>query len=92
MRVYFVNPPKNRAEIYKNMCHAEGLDTTAPPWGPTHLAAVTKELGHETSLIDSLAMNSSYEDTFRRILDFRPDALRINIINCKLTLYPKRNP
>lgn len=67
-------------EVFKDMHHVENLETTAPPWGLIHLAAVARELGHETSLIDSFAMNLNYEDTLGRILDFRPDVLGLTAV------------
>ena len=80
MKICFVNPPKNRAELFKDMRHMDSLDTTAPPWGLLHLAAVTRELGHETSLLDSLSLKLSHEETVRRILDFKPDLLGLTAV------------
>jgi anaerobic magnesium-protoporphyrin IX monomethyl ester cyclase len=65
-KIAFVNPPLSIEDRYGLKTQGGGI---SPPIGLTHLAAMTREYGHETIIIDAAVMNMGYEETAREIID-----------------------
>lgn len=70
MRILFVSPPTN--SIVKEI-----LSTTTPPLGLAYLASVARQKGHEVKILDSLAMNLTFDDVEKEIKKYSPDIIAI---------------
>lgn len=69
-KIIFVNPPLSHKELYHTLA---GGGSELPPLGLCNLAAVTRENGFETEILDAQALKMDYENTARVILEKNPD-------------------
>ncbi|MFQ5963095.1 MAG: B12-binding domain-containing radical SAM protein [Candidatus Scalinduaceae bacterium] len=74
MKIAFVNPPATRKDRYGTLAPAGSY---APPLALCSLAAVTREVGYETIIIDSQVENLNHEDSLNRIEAFSPQVVGI---------------
>ena len=72
MKVVFVNPPLTWQERY-NLKRQSGGNT--PPIGLAYLAAVTRERGYDTAIIDAAVLQLSLAETAERTLGLNPDVV-----------------
>jgi len=72
VNVVLVNPPLTMFERYGTFA-ASGTET--PPLGLASLAAVSREAGHNTSIIDCPAQNLGIADAVNRIAACNPDLI-----------------
>ncbi|RLG07491.1 MAG: B12-binding domain-containing radical SAM protein, partial [Thaumarchaeota archaeon] len=70
MKILFVAPPTQ--SVVKEVLGAGG-----PPLGLAYLAAVAREEGWETKIIDALNEDLSFQDLARRIHGFDPDVVGV---------------
>ena len=68
--VVFINPPMTLEARYGALARAGAME---PPFGLCHLAAVTREQGYETRIIDAEALGLSVDETAREALSHKPD-------------------
>jgi len=71
MRTVFVYPSIQLSGRYKEIIKGVAL----PPQGICQIAAVTRELGHETSIIDAMVLGLSTEETIDRVLSASPECV-----------------
>ncbi|MBU1127073.1 B12-binding domain-containing radical SAM protein [Patescibacteria group bacterium] len=64
-KIVFINPPLFLEERYGELAQAGSM---TPPLGLCGLAAVTREEGFETKIIDAAAQSLSHRDTVQRIV------------------------
>ncbi|MBI5765890.1 radical SAM protein [Candidatus Falkowbacteria bacterium] len=81
-KILFLNPPFSAKQLYGDL--AEG-GSELPPLGIALLAALTRQDGYETKIIDAAALKLNYEETIRQIMDFKPDFL--GITSTTITIY-----
>lgn len=74
MRILFVNPPVSKKDRYGALAAAGSY---SPPLALTNLAAVTRERGWETAIIDAQVEELGHDETISRIDAFRPDIVGI---------------
>jgi len=72
--IIFVNPPLSLKERYGSL---EAGGSSAPPLALCDLAAVTREGGFDTKIIDSAALGLKHEETVKKILDENPKCVGI---------------
>jgi len=72
MKIVFVNPPLTWEERYTIKQQSGG---NTPPIGLTCLAAVTRDKGHATHIIDAGVLQLTRAQTAERILALRPDVV-----------------
>lgn len=72
--IVFINPPVSMEERYGAM--AKG-GRNAPPLGLCNLAAVVREKGYKTDIIDAAVLGYSYSDVVNKILDLSPKYIGI---------------
>lgn len=73
-KIVFLNPPQNLSGLYNELGDA---GSELPPLGLAILAAVTRDKGYETRVIDALALKMTKEHTIKAILAENPDYLGI---------------
>ncbi len=73
-KVVFVNPPLSPTQRYGLLSPAGSVE---PPLGLAYLAAVTRKMGLETAILDTLALGIDLKESLRLIVDERPDFLAI---------------
>ncbi|MFH1638671.1 MAG: radical SAM protein [Candidatus Woesearchaeota archaeon] len=73
-KIVFLNPPLSLDDLYNDL--GEG-GSELPPLGITILAAVTRKKGHNTKIIDALALKMNCNETAKAILKENPDYLAI---------------
>lgn len=95
-KILFLNPPFLAKQLYGDL--AEG-GSELPPLGMALLAAITRENGYESFIIDAAALKLTYQQTVEQIIDKAPDVL--GITSTTITIYnaadiakmvKKRNP
>ena len=72
--ILFVNPPLSARDLYKNL---EGAGSELPSLGIAILAAVTRNNGYETRILDALALKLTIDQTVDEILKINPKYLGI---------------
>jgi anaerobic magnesium-protoporphyrin IX monomethyl ester cyclase len=94
--IVFVNPPLSLKMLYGTLAQAGYTD---PPFGLCYLAAVTRQKGLRTSIVDAQASRLNLQETVDNILSFSPDYVGITgatqLINSASALareIKKRNP
>ncbi len=73
-KILFLNPPLSAKELYKNL---EGAGSELPPTGIAILAAITRNCGYQTKILDALALKLSINQTVEEILKINPTYLGI---------------
>jgi len=73
-KIIFLNPPLSLGDLYNELGEA---GSELPPLGLATLAAVTRDAGYETKVIDALALKLNKDKTVKKILDEDPDYLGI---------------
>ncbi|MFH1331687.1 MAG: radical SAM protein [archaeon] len=73
-KVMFLNPTLTLKDLY-NALGESGSEL--PPLGISILAAITREKGYDTSILDAIALKLNRQETVKRILDASPDYLGI---------------
>lgn len=73
-KIIFLNPTLSLGDLYNDLGES---GSELPPLGISILAAITRNLGYDTSILDALALRLSKEQTVKRILDMSPDYLGI---------------
>ena len=74
--IVFVNPPLSLEKRYGPLAQA---GSTAPPFGLCYLAAVTRQRGLNTSIVDAQALNLDVPETVAAILSCAPDYVGITV-------------
>ena len=77
MRIVFVNPPITKEERYGSLAAAGSY---SPPLALCALAAVTRQHGRETSIIDAPVEGLNHADTVRRIESLKADVVGITSV------------
>lgn len=72
--IVFVNPPLSAEKRYGALAQA---GYTEPPFGLCYLAAVTRQRGLNTSIVDAQALDLGIKETVDAILSFAPDYVGI---------------
>lgn len=72
--IVFVHPPLSLEKRYGKLAQA---GHTEPPFGLCYLAAVTRQRGLNTSIVDAQALNLDVQETVAAILSFSPDYVGI---------------
>lgn len=72
MKVLFATPPLSLDERYGSFA---GAGSSAPSLGILMLAAVTRENGHESFVIDAAALNLTRSAFLRQVQEIHPDVL-----------------
>lgn len=73
-RIVFVNPPQQIEEIYGDLAQVRSV---LPTLGICHLAAVTRQMGYETFIVDSVPFAWGIKKTVEHILNYSPDFVGI---------------
>ena len=73
-RIVFVNPPQQVEEIYGKLANERSI---LPTLGICHLAAVTREKGYETYIVDPIPFGWGIDKTIDEILKYSPDYIGI---------------
>lgn len=73
-KIMFLNPTLSLTDLYNELGDS---GSELPPLGISILAAITRELKYDTSILDSIALKLNKEQTVKRILDANPDYLGI---------------
>lgn len=73
-KILFLNPPHSLSDLYNELGEA---GSELPPLGVAILAAVTRQEGYETKILDALALRLSMSETVKRIIAEKPDYLGI---------------
>ncbi len=81
-KIIFVNPPLTLEEMYGKLAIAGSRD---PPLGLCYLAAITKEKGYETKILDAPAMNFGIKRSLEYILKENPDYVGITAVTLSIT-------
>jgi len=74
--IVFVHPPLSLEKRYGTLAQA---GYTEPPFGLCYLAAVTRQRGLNTSIVDAQALNLDVPETVTAILSAAPDYVGITI-------------
>ncbi|MFB0563993.1 MAG: ChbG/HpnK family deacetylase [Candidatus Lokiarchaeia archaeon] len=75
-KILFLNPPLTPAQRYGLLSQAGAVE---PPLGLAYLAAVTRNMGYKTTIVDAETLNLNVEDCLKLILNEKPDFLGITI-------------
>lgn len=81
-KIIFVNPPVAISIRYGILAATGAIE---PPLGLTYLAAITRRMGFETTILDALALNFDIRNSLRFIFDEKPDFLGIGLTTCSLS-------
>lgn len=81
-KIMFLNPPFSARQLYGDL--SEG-GSELPPLGIALLAAVTREQGYQTSILDAAALKLSPDETVAKIIEESPDVL--GITSTTITIY-----
>lgn len=73
-KILFLNPTLSLEDLYNELGES---GSELPPLGISILAAITRDLNYDTSILDSIALRLNKEQTVKRILDANPDYLGI---------------
>ncbi len=73
-KIMFLNPPFSAEELYGDL--SEG-GSELPPLGIALLAAITRENGYLTTILDAAALRLSHDSTLEKIIGESPDILGI---------------
>lgn len=79
--IVLVNPPISLKERYGQL---SGAGSTLPSIGLLGLASVIRKLGHRVKIVEAASSNLSYEESLRRILDFRPDIVGFTAVTSSI--------
>ena len=74
--IVFVHPPLSLQKRYGTLAQA---GYTEPPFGLCYLAAVTRQLGLKTSIVDAQALNLDFQETINAIMAYSPDYVGITV-------------
>ncbi len=74
--IVFVHSPLSLEKRYGGLAQA---GYTEPPFGLCYLAAVTRQQGFTTSIVDAQALNLDLQETVQVVLDNSPDYVGITI-------------
>lgn len=74
--IVFVHSPLSLEKRYGKLAQA---GYTEPPFGLCYLAAVTRQQGYRTSIVDAQALNLDLQETIKAILETAPDYVGITI-------------
>jgi anaerobic magnesium-protoporphyrin IX monomethyl ester cyclase len=80
-KLLLVNPPLSLKERYGKMAES---GTTTPPLGLCSLAAVTRNAGYETKIIDAEALGLSFDETVAEIQREAPDYVGITAVTVSI--------
>jgi len=80
-KILFLNPPLPLEELYGKL--AEG-GSELPPLGIAILAAVTRDNGYKTKILDAAALKLNYEQTVNEILKENPNYLAITSVTISI--------
>ncbi len=70
MRILLLTPPFSEEERYGKL---SAVGTLYPPLGLAYVASVAEKEGHTVRVIESEALDYSYEDIYREAAAFKPD-------------------
>ena len=70
-KIVFVNPPLFLEERYGELAQAGSM---TPPLSLCNLAAVTREEGFETEIIDAAVLSLDHQNTAQKIINMIPPA------------------
>lgn len=62
-KVMFLNPTLSLSELYNDLGDS---GSELPPLGISILAAITREKGYDTSILDSIALRLNKQETVKR--------------------------
>jgi len=74
--IVFVQPPMPSREAYGNLAKAE---SRLPPNGLCCLAAVTRQEGYDTKIIDYITEGSDLENIIKKILSYNPKYVGLSV-------------
>lgn len=77
-----VNPPLSSWEQY---CYLEQTSNNVAPLGLLNLAAVCRQAGVETAVVDAEAKGLSYEEAVERVLSFGPRVVGITAVTLSIS-------
>lgn len=73
-KIIFLNPSLSMKDLYEDLGES---GSELPPLGIAILAAITRNMGYETKIIDSIALKLNTKQTVKKILEEKPDYLGI---------------
>ena len=73
-KIMFLNPPLSMVDLYKELA---GAGNELPPLGISILAAITRDHGYETIILDAMALKLSIDQAVEKILKLRPKYLGV---------------
>lgn len=76
MKILFATPPISRKELYGSLA---GAGSSAPSLGLLHLAAVVRQAGYNTFVIDATAEGLSHKDFLIRVQRTCPDVVGFSL-------------
>lgn len=79
--IVFVKPPLKAEEMYGNLA---GAGCELPPQNLCVLAAVTRQKGFSTKIVDAVALRLNYEDTIKSILRYSPNYVGITSVTMQI--------
>lgn len=77
-----VNPPLTSWEQY---CYLQQTSNNVAPLGLLNLAAVTREAGIETAIVDAEAQGLSYEQAVKKTLSHRPRVVAVTAVTLSIS-------
>ena len=80
-KILFINPPLTLKDRYGEMAES---GTTTPPLGLCNLAAVTREAGYKTEILDAEALRLTFKETVDRIIKEKPDYIGITAVTISI--------
>ena len=77
-----VNPPLTSWEQY---CYLQQTSNNVAPLGLLNLAAVTRQAGVETAIVDAEALSLSYEQAIEKALSHRPNVVGVTAVTLSIS-------
>lgn len=86
MKILFATPPLSMGKRYGTLA---GAGSSAPTLGILQLAAVTRQQGYETSLLDAAALDMDETAFLERLAEIGPDILGLSATTLSITYAAK---
>lgn len=82
MKILFATPPLSMGKRYGTLA---GIGSSTPTLGILQLAAVTRQHGYETSLLDAAALGLEQAAFLERFMEISPDILALSATTLSIT-------
>ena len=78
MKIVLLSPP---GEIEKTIGkYFKKFATSTPPLGLAYIAAALLKAGHEVKVVDAYAEGIGFEETCKRVIGEKPDAVAVTVV------------